>query len=141
MKRTVEIRQPTEEGLMTLRTLTLTIATAMGLLASVAAAQEVSIGTGPVCDTQKQAERLVALLEQGSEAAVSAVNAEEKDPMACVVATVAFVEGPLVATVRNTTTSYKIFKILVLGLYTPTGVFPTAPASYFSILKIEERGA
>ena len=124
---------------MTLRTLT--IATIMGLLASVATAQEVSIGTGPVCDTQKQVERLVALLERGPEAAVSAVNAEEKDPTACVVVTVAFVEGPRLGTARNGSASYKVFKILVLGLYTPTGVLPTAPAAYFSIFKIEERGA
>jgi hypothetical protein len=56
------------------------------LLAAPAGAQEVQVGTGPICDTQKQTERLVGLLDSGAEAAIKLVNAEEKDPTACVAA-------------------------------------------------------
>jgi len=111
------------------------------LLAVPARAQEVQIGTGPICDTQKQTERLVALLDGGAESAIKVVNAEEKNPTACVVATVAYMEGPQLAVTHNKAGAYRIVKVLVIGLHTPAGVLPTAPAAYFTIFKIEEQEA
>jgi hypothetical protein len=111
------------------------------LLAAPAGAQEVQVGTGPICDTQKQTERLVGLLDSGAEAAIKLVNAEEKDPTACVVATVAYVEGPQLAVIHKKAGSYRIVKVLVIGLHTPAGVAAVAPAAYFTIFKIEEQEA
>ena len=45
------------------------------LLSFSARAQNVEVGTGIVCDTQKQMERFVALFHDDAEAAVKAVNA------------------------------------------------------------------
>jgi hypothetical protein len=111
------------------------------LLASPAVAQEVQVGTGPICDTQKQTERLVGLLDGGAEAAIKLVNAEEKDPTACVVATVAYLKGPQLSVTRGKAGSYRIVKVLVVGLHTPAGVLAVAPAAYFTIFKVEEREA
>ena len=111
------------------------------LLSAPAAAQDVQFGTGPICDTQKQTERVVALLDGGTETAIKVVNAEENDPTACVVATVAYLRGPELATARGKAGSYQIVKILVVGLQTPTGILMTAPAAYFTILKVDEQEA
>jgi hypothetical protein len=111
------------------------------LLASPAVAQEVQVGTGPICDTLKQTERLVGLLDGGAEAAIKLVNAEEKDPTACVVATVAYLKGPQLSVTRGKAGSYRIVKVLVVGLHTPAGVLAVAPAAYFTIFKVEEREA
>ena len=111
------------------------------LFGAPAGAQEIQVGTGPICDTQKQTERLVTLLDGGAEAAIKVVNAEENDPTACVVATVAFLRGPQIATARGKAGTYQIIKVLVLGLHTAHGVLMTAPASYFTILKVEEQDA
>ena len=109
------------------------------LLAVPAQAQELQIGTGPICDTQKQTERLVALLDGGAETAIKVVNAEERDPTACIVATVAYMEGPQLTVAHNKAGTYRIVKVLVVGLHTPAGVVPTAPAAYFTIFKLEEQ--
>jgi hypothetical protein len=103
------------------------------LLAGPARAQEVQIGTGPICDTQKQTERLVALLDGGAASAIKVVNTEEKNPTACVVATVAYMEGPQLVVAHNKAGAYRIVKVLVIGLNTPAGVLPTAPAAYFVV--------
>jgi hypothetical protein len=111
------------------------------LLAAPARAQEVQLGTGPICDTQKQTERVAALLDGGAESAIKLVNAEEKNPTACVVATVAYMEGPQLAVIHGKAGAYRIVKVLVIGLNTPAGVLPTAPAAYFTIFKVEEQEA
>jgi plastocyanin len=53
--------------------------------------------TGVICDTQKQAERLAMLLDGNERTAIATVNAEERDPSACAVETVAFVRGASLA--------------------------------------------
>jgi hypothetical protein len=110
-------------------------------LGAPAAAQDVQFGTGPICDTQKQTERVVALLDGGAETAIKVVNAEENDPTACVVATVAYLRGPQLATARGKAGSYQIVKILVIGLQTAQGVLMTEPAAYFTIVKLDEQEA
>jgi hypothetical protein len=111
------------------------------LLSFSARAQNVEVGTGIVCDTQKQMERFVALFQEDAEAAVKAVNTEENDPNACVVGTIAFVRGPDIATARTHNATFQIVRVLVLGIFTETGFRATVPASFFSVEKVEERAA
>jgi hypothetical protein len=110
-------------------------------LATPAAAQELAIDTGPICDTQKQTERLIALMGGGTEHAIQAVNAEEHNPTACAVATVAYLRGPELATVHGKDGTYRIFKVLVVGLPTPDGLLVMEPAAFFTIFKVKEREA
>ena len=111
------------------------------LLCFAARAQEVEIGTGIVCDTQKQMERFVALFHGEAEAAVKAVNAEEDDPNACMVGTLAYVRGPDVATARTRDATFQIVRILVIGILTEVGFQATVPAAFFSAKRIDERPA
>lgn len=83
----------------------------------------------------------MALLDGGAEAAIKVVNAEENNPTACVVATVAFLRGPQLATVRGKAGTYQIVKVLVVGLHTAHGVLMTAPATFFTIVKVDEQDA
>jgi hypothetical protein len=103
---------------------------------------EVEIGQGLVCDTQRQAERFVALFDGNAEAAVSLVNSEEQDPSACVIATVAYVTGAeVVSTLRNRSGAYRVVRILVLGVVTAQGLQAAQPSPFYSIAKIDEREA
>ena len=111
------------------------------LLCFPARAQKVEVGTGIVCDTQKQMERFVALFHDDAEAAVKAVNAEEDDPNACVVGTLAYVRGPDIATARTQDATFQIVRVLVVGIFTAAGFRATVPAAFFSAEKVEERAA
>ena len=111
------------------------------LLCFSARAQKVEVGTGIVCDTQKQIERFVALFHEDAEAAVKAVDAEEDDPNACVVGTIAYVRGPEIATARTQSATFQIVRVLVVGIFTEVGFRATVPAAFFSVEKVEERAA
>jgi hypothetical protein len=102
---------------------------------------QVEVGTGILCDTQKQMERFVVLFQEDAEAAVNAVNAEEDDPNACVVGTMAYVRGPEIATVRTHNATFKIFRVLVVGMFTDSGLRATVPVAFFSVDKVDERAA
>jgi hypothetical protein len=106
-----------------------------------ARAQEVEVGTGVVCDTQKQMERFVSLLDGDAEAAVQAVNAEAGDPNACVTGTIAYVRGPEITTVKTQNATFQIVRILVVGILTDAGFRATVPAALFSVERTEERVA
>jgi hypothetical protein len=119
-------------------------AAAVWLLAiAPAQAQEVTVELGEslICDTQKQTERFVALFEGNAETAAAAVNDEVKDPTACVVATLAFVRGPDVGAARNRAGTYRILRVLVLGVLTEQGLQATVPAPFYSIAKLDEQDA
>jgi hypothetical protein len=111
------------------------------LLCLPAQAQEIEYGKGLICDTRQQAERLVRHLDGDVGAALRAVNAEERDPNACTVVSVAFVRGPELATVRSKDTTFQIVRILVIGVGTPSGFQSVVPAAYFSLFKVEEYAA
>jgi hypothetical protein len=111
------------------------------LLCLSARAQKIEVGTGIVCDTQKQMERFVALFHEDAEAAVKAVDAEEGDPNACVVGTIAYVRGPDIATTRTQNATFQIVRVLVVGIFTEVGFRATVPAAFFSMEKVEERAA
>jgi len=122
-----------------IRTLTLLAAL---LVAAPASAQDLQIDTGPICDTQRQAERLAELFgENDQDSAIKIVNTEEKNPIACGVVTIAFFEGPRLETVRHKVTTFVVVKILVLGVLLPTGFEVGSPAVYFTVKKGKEKGA
>jgi hypothetical protein len=111
------------------------------LLCSSVQAQKIEVGTGIVCDTQKQMERFVALFHEDADAAVKAVNAEEDDPNACVFGTIAYVRGPDIATARAPNATFQIVRVLVVGIFTQAGFQATIPAAFFSVERVEERAA
>jgi len=113
------------------------------LLCLPAQAQRVEVGTGVLCDTQKQMERFVALFDGDEETAVNAVNAESNDPSACGFGTIAYVRGPEIATApaRTGTSTFHIVRVLVVAVLTEAGFRPSAPAPFFSVEQVDEREA
>jgi hypothetical protein len=110
-------------------------------LTSSAGAQEVELGTGLICDTRHQVERVVSLMDSNADTAINVVNAEEKDPMACAVVTVAFFRGNEQVTVRNRSGSYQIVKILVVGVVTDNGLQAAKPQAFYTLFAVEEAEA
>ena len=104
-------------------------------------ALDTEYGTGVICDTQKQAERLAILLDGNEHTAIAMVNAEERDPNACAVETVAFVRGASLATARSRADTFAVVEILVVGVDLGSGFQSIAPAAYFMLFKIDERNA
>jgi hypothetical protein len=104
------------------RTAALLLGAALIAGTAVADAQEAEpgnllIGQGVVCDTAKQVERFAALIEKDdADKAVSIVNEEESNPVACARVLVAFVRGDEVANVRNTKGSLKIVEITIVAV-------------------------
>jgi hypothetical protein len=111
------------------------------LLELPARADEIHIGTGPVCDTRQQAERFVTLYDGDAQTTASAVNAEEHNPTACAIVTMVYVPGTPLATTRNKDVTFQIVQVLVVGIVTAEGVQAVEPAHVFSVLEIEERDA
>ena len=103
-----------------------------------ARADEVQVGTGPVCDTQQQAERFAVLYDGDAQTAISTVNAEEHNETACGIVTMAYMPGPPLATARRWNLTFQIVQVLVVGLVTPEGVQAVEPVRLFSVLAIEE---
>jgi hypothetical protein len=91
-----------------------------------------------ICDTEKQVERFVALFDGDAQTAISAVNAEEKNPSACAVASIAYLRGPQIGMARTRSDAFQIVPIIVLGLNTAAGLRSIAPAPFFSLVKIDE---
>ena len=111
------------------------------LLFAPARAGEVETSTGVICNTQKQMERFVALNDADPQSAIRVINAEEHDPEACAVASLAFVRGGNPVTVKSKNATFQIVPILVVGVITSDGVRGVVPAVYFSLFKVEERMA
>ncbi len=105
-----------------------------------ASAHDVEYDTGAICDTQNQAQRLATLLDD-DEQAIAMVNAEEENPSACAVETVAFVRGANLGTVRSKAGAFAIVEILVVGVNLESGFRGIAPSVYFMLVKIDERDA
>jgi hypothetical protein len=106
-----------------------------------ARAHDIEYDTGPICDTRNQAARL-AMLPDGSEhTATAMVNAEEGNPNACAVETVAFVRGAILGTARSKAEAFAIIEILVVGVDLESGFRSIAPNVYFMLVKIDERDA
>ena len=108
-----------------------------------AAAQELQIGTNLVCDTREQVKLFIAHYSGDAQTAVDAVNSEEHDPTACVIATVAYMAGPRATftTARNQNGAFRIVEIVVVGLVMSEGIQTVHPTRLYSLIPVEERSA
>jgi hypothetical protein len=129
------------EARMTRVTLALRLALPVLVLCAPARAHEVETGTGVICDTREQAQRLALILDEDAQAAIRTVNSEARDPTACALATVAYVRGAKAGTTRSKAGTFEIVEVLVVGVDTRRGLRSASPAVYFTLFKIEERGA
>ena len=111
------------------------------LLAAPAGAHAIETGSGVICDTREQAQRLALLLEDDAQAAIRTVNAEAHDANACALATVAYVRGAKAGTARSKAGTFEIVEVLVVGVETRRGLQQANPAVYFTLFKVEERAA
>jgi len=102
---------------------------------------EIETGSGVICDTRDQAQRLALLLEDDAQAAIRTVNAEAHDATACALATVAYVRGAKAGTARSKVNTFEIVEVLVVGVETRRGLMQASPAVYFTLFKVEERPA
>ena len=111
------------------------------LLAAPVGAHEIETGSGVICDTREQAQRLALLLDDDAQAAIQTVNAEAHDANACALATVAYVRGAKAGTARSKAGTFEIVELLVVGVATRRGLQQASPAVYFTLFKVEERPA
>jgi len=111
------------------------------LLAAPVQAHEIEAGSGVICDTREQAQRLALLLEDDAQTAIRAVNAEAHDATACALATVAYVRGAKAGTARSNAGTFEIVEVLVVDVATRGGLKRASPAVYFTLFKVEERPA
>ena len=100
--------------------------------------RDIEVGTNLVCDTESQVKMFVTHYDGDAEAAINQVNQEVANPTACVVATTAYLRGPDLATARTNGSTYRIAKIIILGVVTEDGVEATKPTVYYSLFKIDE---
>jgi hypothetical protein len=106
-------------------------------------AQAYELETGPImiCDTQKQVERFVQLFDGDIKVTVGAINTEERDPSACGIADVAYVQGPELGVARNGSHAFRVIPIVVVGAETPAGYKAASPALFFTVVEVEEYAA
>jgi hypothetical protein len=103
-----------------------------------AQAMNYEVGTSIICDTQTQVERFVALLSEGTQAAIDAVNAEGQNPSACALVDVAYLRGAKIGMARNGDSAFEIVQILVVGIDTAAGIQAVRPSAYFSLFGVKE---
>ena len=99
--------------------------------------ERVEIDTNLFCDTQQQVERFVSLLDENkgsAEAAIAAVNQENKTQDACVIATAAYRRAGVTSTVKNREATFDVTRIVVLGIYTVNGLERSLPTEFFTLV-------
>ena len=111
------------------------------LLGSPAYADDIQVGTGLLCDTQQQAERFAALYDGDAAIAIQTVNAEEHNPTACGLVTMAYVAGPPLSTARTKDLTFHVIEVLVIGVPTENGIRSVEPAHFFSVVAVDEMRA
>jgi hypothetical protein len=115
------------------------LALALHAFTSPANAHNIEYGTGAICDTQSEAERLAML--EGSEGPTGTTNPEADSRGACSVETVAFFRGAVLGTVRSKAETFAVVEILVVGVELGSGLQSVTPKVYFMLDKIDERVA
>jgi hypothetical protein len=70
---------------------------------------------------------------------MTAVNAEENDPTACIGGTIAFIRGPEITTARTRNGTFNIVRVLVVGVLTEAGFRTAVPTAFFSFERVDER--
>jgi hypothetical protein len=108
------------------------------LLCGGARAMDYDVGTSLVCDTQSEAERFVSLFSGDAQAAINAVNTEERNPTACAVVNVAYVRGPQIGIARNRDSAFQIVRILVVGVDSDGRIQPVKPSAFFWLVSVKE---
>ena len=103
-----------------------------------AGAKDYEYDTTLLCGTQEQVERYVSLFDGDVDNAINEVNAEEHNPNACALGTVAFLRGPKLTMARSKEKAFQIVQILIVGVSTPTGVRPVRPAAFFTLFEVLE---
>ena len=96
----------------------------------------VEIDTNLICDTSQQVERFVTLLDQNggsAEAAIAAVNEENKTQDACVIATAAYRRAGVAGMAKNNEATFDVVKIVVIGVYTVNGLEQSLPTEFFTL--------
>jgi hypothetical protein len=101
-------------------------------------APEIEYGDALICHTRQDAEQLVAHFDGYETVALNAVNAGERGSDECGLATVAFVRGQELATVRSEDATFQITQILVVGVGSPTEFKYVVPAAFISLFKVKE---
>ena len=102
---------------------------------------EVAIGL--ICDTAQQVERYVRLYKDGAsaEAAMNAVNKEEKNPKACAIVAAAFVVGEAQQTVSVSGGAVQVVAITIVAAHTGRrGWKPTTPTVQYTAMFMEGQG-
>jgi hypothetical protein len=98
----------------------------------------VEIMTGPVCQTQEDVQRYIALYDGAVQTTIAALNAETDDPHSCIMATVEYLRGPQNGTGWNHDTAFEIYRILVVGVDMQAGMRLAHPAPYFTAFGVRE---
>jgi hypothetical protein len=101
-----------------------------------AQAKEMKAGTGVICNTEAQVQRLIAAGPKAAEATIAAINVEE--PKACGIVPVIYVERTAHETVRNPHGTFRIVEIIVVGVTSPQGVQPVPPLAQFTFVTVRE---
>jgi hypothetical protein len=105
-------------------------------------AQQITFGTGLVCNQLEDVERYVALYHEGDSAddAVDKVN-HEAGQLACDMITVAYIRGEDIKIIRIAGGFGAIAKVAVVGVHTGTQWLSIPPQEQFMIVSVEDREA
>jgi hypothetical protein len=98
-----------------------------------AQASDYEVGASLVCDTQGQVERFVALFSGDAQAAIRVVNAEEANPNACAIMSVAYMRGMQVGMARH---AYA-FEIVHPGCRVDRGRYRPVRPPLFSLFEVK----
>jgi hypothetical protein len=118
--------------------------TAISLIAltlpAIVRAEEVQVGQGVICDTEKQVERFASLISDKTDmpTALQLVNKEAESRTACGVAVIAFVPKKQVANIRNQKGIMKIIEIMIVAAKTDDGWHQVSPTTQFAVLPSDE---
>lgn len=108
-----------------------------------AGVERLEVDTNLICDTQQQVERFVSLLDENggsAEAAIATVNAENKSPDACLIATIAYRRAGITGEAKNATATFDVLRIIVTGIYTVNGLELAVPTELFTIMPKDTNG-
>ncbi len=113
---------------------------ALALLCSPYGAQaaDLSVATGLVCDTAEQVESYVTDFKGDTQEALKHVNDKAGKEDACIIATLGFIKGRTLQTVRTQDEAYAVTEILVIGAVTPAGFQLVTPVKWFTAFHVDE---
>lgn len=105
-------------------------------------AQQITVGTGLVCDQLEEVERYVGLYHEGdsADAVMDEVN-HEAGHLACDMVTVAYVRGEDIKIIRIDGGFGAIVKVAVVGVHTDTQWLSVPPQEQFMLISVEDREA